>query len=109
MRGSCKLSERKNGSHTMKNLNDFGFLNTRLKTRKYWSNVFRILNKKRHPVLNSTSVMGEKKTLTDARLPKTYSCASFLWKLLEDMCHKRKREAKDEDDMGHAGQERWDL
>ena len=60
-------------------------------------------------MLNSTSVMGEKKTLTDARLPKTCSHASFLWKLLEDMCHKRKKEAKKKDDVGHVGQERWDL
>lgn len=60
-------------------------------------------------MLNSTSVMGEKKTLTDARLPKTCSHASFLWKLLEDMCHKGKKEAKKKDDMGHVGQERWDL
>ena len=93
----------------MKNLNDFGFLNIRLRTTKYQSNVFRILKEKRHPLLNSTTGMGEKKTLTDARLAKTYSHASFLWKVLEDMCHKSKKEAKNKDDVGHVGQERWDL
>lgn len=79
---------------------DFGFLNSRLRSRKQQSNVFRILKKKDFQcwILSSQTiqkVLGQEKNIYRlARLPKTSSCASFLRKLLEDMCKWRDKPRK---------------